>query len=55
MKYLFEPFNPLSESGHGLGLWVTYQIVQQLGGQISATSQDGITRFAVVIPLEPQS
>lgn len=55
MKYLFEPFNPLSESGHGLGLWVTYQIVQQLGGQISASSQDGITRFDVVIPLELQS
>lgn len=55
MKYLFEPFNPLSESGHGLGLWVTYQIVQQLGGQISATSQDGITQFVVVIPMESQS
>lgn len=52
MQYLFEPFNPLSESGHGLGLWVTYQIVQQLGGQISATSGNGETRFSVVIPLE---
>ncbi|MGN2393397.1 sensor histidine kinase, partial [Pelomicrobium sp. G1] len=30
-QYLFEPFFRLSEDGNGLGLWVTYQIVQQLG------------------------
>lgn len=34
IAHLFEPFSPLSEGGHGLGLWVTYQIVHQLGGHI---------------------
>jgi signal transduction histidine kinase len=51
MKRLFEPFSSLSEGGHGLGLWVTYQIVQQLGGQINARSDDGYMRFAVTIPV----
>jgi len=32
IAHLFEPFSPLSEGGHGLGLWVTYQIVHQLAG-----------------------
>jgi two-component system, NtrC family, sensor kinase len=54
MKYLFEPFNRMSESGHGLGLWVTYQIVQQLGGHVAVESDDGITRFTVEIPLEDE-
>jgi signal transduction histidine kinase len=51
MKRLFEPFSSLSEGGHGLGLWVTYQIVHQLGGDIVARSDDGYMRFAVVIPV----
>jgi signal transduction histidine kinase len=46
---LFEPF--ASESGTGLGLWVTYQIVQQLGGVIRADSAEGRTRFVVMLPL----
>ncbi|MDD5029365.1 MAG: HAMP domain-containing sensor histidine kinase [Rhodoferax sp.] len=51
--HLFEPFSPLSQSGqgHGLGLWVTYQIVQQLGGKIDLTQQNGRVRFAVTLPL----
>lgn len=51
LEYLFEPFNRLSETGHGLGLWATYQIVQQLSGKISAASEDGMTRFDVSLPL----
>ncbi|MDD5295610.1 MAG: HAMP domain-containing sensor histidine kinase [Rhodocyclaceae bacterium] len=49
--HLFEPFSPLSEGGHGLGLWVTYQIVHQLGGNISAKRADGQMLFSVRIPL----
>jgi signal transduction histidine kinase len=49
--HLFEPFSPLSEGGHGLGLWVTYQIVHQLGGKISAKRKDGQMLFSVKIPL----
>ncbi|RZI40401.1 sensor histidine kinase [Herbaspirillum sp. HC18] len=48
---LFEPFMTHRESGHGLGLWVTYQIMQTLGGRIVVAGDDGITRFAVHIPL----
>jgi len=53
-QHLFEPFSPLSKSGqgHGLGLWVTYQIVQQLGGKIDLTQHDGRVRFTVTLPLE---
>jgi two-component system, NtrC family, sensor kinase len=51
-QYLFEPFSRLSLDGHGLGLWVTYQIVQQLGGQIRVRSRPGDTRFEVTLPVE---
>ncbi|MHB0984899.1 MAG: sensor histidine kinase [Sulfuricella sp.] len=50
MSHLFEPFVSSNEAGHGLGLWVTYQIVSQLGGQITAESRDGLTRFSVSLP-----
>ncbi len=51
--HLFEPFSPLSQSGqgHGLGLWVTYQIVQQLGGKIDLQQENGRVRFSVTLPL----
>lgn len=51
LSHLFEPFASGNEAGHGLGLWVTYQIVSQLGGQIDAESASGITRFHVVLPV----
>lgn len=51
MGYLFEPFARRRERGHGLGLWVTYQIVSQLGGEISAASEPGRTRFSLTLPL----
>ena len=51
MDHLFEPFASGNEEGHGLGLWVTYQIVTQLGGQIAAESQDGLTQFRVKLPV----
>jgi two-component system, NtrC family, sensor kinase len=50
MEHLFEPF--ASESGTGLGLWVTYQIVQQLKGEIVAEREAACTRFTVRLPLE---
>ena len=49
---LFEPFSTFSEGGHGLGLWVTYQIVNQLGGNISVNrTADEHMNFSVVIPV----
>jgi signal transduction histidine kinase len=50
LEHLFEPFSPLSESGHGLGLWVCYQIVQQLGGDIHVHSEPEYTVFTVALP-----
>ena len=49
---LFEPFTSFSESGNGLGLWICYQIVTQLGGTISAESNTELTRFTVILPLD---
>lgn len=52
LLHLFEPFFTSKESGHGLGLWVTYQMVRQLGGQIAASNDEGRIRFSVHFPLE---
>ncbi len=52
VSYLFEPFTRLSEGGSGLGLWVIYQIVQQLGGLITVQSEPDQTQFTVQLPLE---
>ena len=51
MSHLFEPFSPLSEDGHGLGLWVSYQIAHQLDGEISASKNAGRMRFDVRLPI----
>jgi len=50
MDTLFEPFATTSERGHGLGLWIVYQIVQQLAGEIEVESLPGYTTFKVDIP-----
>lgn len=50
MKHLFEPFTGLNEEGHGLGLWITHQIVEQLGGAIGVDRRDGRTRFTITLP-----
>jgi len=51
MEHLFEPFSSGSEGGSGLGLWVTYQIVEQLRGTIRVKSGPPETEFAVALPL----
>lgn len=50
-EHLFEPYFGEGE-GHGLGLWITYQLVQQLGGKIEVESLPGYTRFTVHLPVE---
>jgi signal transduction histidine kinase len=50
MDTLFEPFAAASEKGNGLGLWIVYQIVQQLGGGIEVLSQPGHTEFKLLLP-----
>jgi signal transduction histidine kinase len=51
IPYLFEPFVGKGRAGHGLGLWITYQIVGELGGEISVRSEPGWTVFQVQLPL----
>lgn len=56
LAHMFEPFVNTGETGRGLGLWVCYQIVKQLGGSIDVesgmTDGHGLTRFKVLLPLE---
>lgn len=52
IPYLFEPFTSFSENGIGLGLWVVYQVVQQLGGLITVKSEADETRFIVQLPVQ---
>lgn len=53
---LFEPFVSATERdgkrSYGLGLWICYQIAQQLHGSIAAESAGGWTRFTVTLPVE---
>jgi two-component system, NtrC family, sensor kinase len=55
MERLFEPFGSVTAKdgrrSYGLGLWVSYQIVTQLGGTISVDSGPGQTCFAVLLPV----
>jgi two-component system, NtrC family, sensor kinase len=51
LPHLFEPFYSERDGGTGLGLWVTYQTVTQLGGEISVESHDRHTRFEITLPL----
>jgi signal transduction histidine kinase len=48
MTHLFEPF--ASRDGTGLGLWVTYQIVSQLRGDIRARNIVSGACFEVSLP-----
>jgi signal transduction histidine kinase len=51
LAHLFEPFVHYRADGNGLGLWVCYQITDQLGGSIDVTSDADATRFTATIPL----
>ncbi|MEK8088566.1 HAMP domain-containing sensor histidine kinase [Thermithiobacillus plumbiphilus] len=52
MKHIFEPFVGYDQAGHGLGLWVTYQVITQLHGEIQVSSIPGHTSFYIVLPIE---
>lgn len=49
---LFEPFYTTRPSGTGLGLWITYRLVERMGGSIRVESPPGAgARFTVTLPL----
>ena len=55
-KKVFDPFFSTKKTGTGvgLGLWVTYSIIEKLGGFISLQSKVGEgTTFTVQIPNVP--
>ena len=55
LKHIFEPYfySKAGYDGSGVGLSVTYALVQEIGGKISVNSQLGKgTTFKITIPLE---
>ncbi|MGE0083527.1 MAG: ATP-binding protein [Desulfococcaceae bacterium] len=53
-KKIFDPFFTTKEAGKGtgLGLWVTYNIIEKMGGAIHVKSEEGKgTVFTVEIPI----
>ncbi|MHA7750889.1 ATP-binding protein [Paenibacillus chondroitinus] len=53
LQRLGNPFYSTKAKGTGLGLMVSYRIIEALGGTIRVQSKQGIgTKFSVLIPLE---
>jgi len=53
LSRLFEPFFTTKADGSGLGLSISYGIIQSHNGQITVTSQEGEgTRFSILLPVE---
>jgi signal transduction histidine kinase len=51
---LFEPFFTTKEGGAGLGLSITYNIIEAHNGQISVMSEEGTgTTFRILLPIAP--
>ena len=51
LQNLFAPYYSTNKKdGSGLGLWVTHQIIQQLGGTISVSADNEIMEFIITIP-----
>jgi len=49
---LFQPFRTNFPSGTGLGMAISYRIVQEHGGTIDVTTREGLgTTIAVSLPL----
>ena len=54
LKHIFDPFfSTKGEKGAGLGLSITYGIVQKLGGTLDVESKKGEgSRFTVTLPVK---
>jgi len=50
---IFDPFFSLRRGGTGLGLWITFRLVQAMGGSIEVSSEPGLgTLFKINVPVE---
>jgi len=54
LQNLFEPFVSYREGGLGLGLWVTYQLVNQMAGRIEVSCEEQTIRFIVHVPVDEE-
>ena len=53
LPHLFEPFFTTKERGSGLGLSISYGIIQAHNGQITVESHTGLgTTFIILLPVE---
>ncbi|MBN1179879.1 MAG: GAF domain-containing protein, partial [Anaerolineae bacterium] len=53
LAHVFEPFFTTKEHGSGLGLSISYGIIQSHNGKISVESQEGKgTTFTIILPVE---
>jgi PAS domain S-box-containing protein len=52
MEYIFDPFFTTKNEGTGLGLYISYNIIQQLGGLLTAENlpDGGGVKFCMVVP-----
>jgi len=50
---VFEPFFTTKEEGNGtgLGLWISYGIIERHGGTIAAKRKDKGTSFLIILPI----
>lgn len=51
LETLFEPFSGTGSEGTGLGLWVTYQIINSMKGSVEVSSTPDDTQFLVLLPI----
>jgi len=54
LAHIFEPFFTTKDTGSGLGLSISYELVKALGGDLSVVSRVDVgTTFTLRLPLEP--